>query len=190
MKLHTFIGASVLALPALGGNAEYRIDPNHTHPLIEADHMNGRSVWRGLFRHSSGTITLDREGHRGTVHMEIDTTSVDFGLDKLNDTAKGPALLDTANFPTATYKGALTDFTSGAPTGVKGTLTLHGVTQPLTLRIESFKCMVHPYLKREVCGADATGTFDRKDFGITGALDFGTSSNVNLRIQVEAVRAE
>jgi len=61
------------------------------------------------------------------------------------------------------------------------------VTKPLTLQINKFKCIQHPMLKKEACGADVVGTFKRSDFGI----DFGLpnfSPEVKLAIQVEAVK--
>ena len=70
---------------------------------------------------------------------------------------------------------------------VTGTLTMHGVTKPLDLKILSFKCMPHPLLKREVCGADALGTLNRDDFGIDSGKACGFGMTTTLRIQVEAI---
>ena len=73
---------------------------------------------------------------------------------------------------------------------VVGELTLHGVTRPVELKINSFKCMPHPMYKREVCGADASATIQRDAFGISAGKDYGFSMDVVLRIQVEAIQAE
>ena len=109
----------------------------------------------------------------------------------LNEKAKGDELLDVAKYPQAIYKGKLAGFKSGAPTEVVGEFTLHGVTKPLTLKIDSFKCMPHPMHKgREVCGADALATFNRADFGLDTGKSYGFKIEVNLRIQVEALQAE
>ena len=78
----------------------------------------------------------------------------------------------------------------GTPATVSGNLTLHGVTKPVTLTIDSFKCIQHPMLKKQVCGADAVGTFNRADFGVNYAQKLGFKQEVALRIQVEAVKAE
>lgn len=168
----------------------YKIDPSHTYPSFEADHMGGLSTWRGKFNKSAGTITLDKQAKAGTVDVTIDTTSIDFGFDAMNEHANKPDLFDTAKFPTATYTGKLAGFKNGAPGKVEGQLTLHGVTKPLTLTIHAFKCMPHPMLKREVCGADASATFKRDQFGIAAGKDWGFKMDVTLRIQVEAVAAE
>jgi polyisoprenoid-binding protein YceI len=55
------------------------------------------------------------------------------------------------------------------------------------LKIESFKCIAHPLFRREVCGADASGAFDRADFGMKQYTSDG-AGRITLRIQVEAMR--
>jgi len=58
------------------------------------------------------------------------------------------------------------------------------------LKLNSFKCMPHPMLKREFCGADAQATLQRDDYGIAAGKDWGFKMAVTLRIQVEAVADE
>jgi polyisoprenoid-binding protein YceI len=175
---------------AYAAPATYKIDPDHTHPSFEADHFAGLSVWRGLFRKTSGTITLDQAAGTGAVDVVVDVASIEFGHDKLNQHAVGPELFDAAKYPQAHYQGTLGGFANGAPTTVTGNLTLHGVTKPLALKINSFKCMPHPMLKREVCGADAFATLNRADFGINSGQQYGFKMDVTLRIQVEALKTE
>ncbi len=174
----------------------YTIDSNHTYPSFDADHM-GLSVWRGKFNHTTGSVTLDRAGQTGEVNITVDAASIDFGNDALNDVvvkAKAPmckdscGLFDTAKYPTATYHGKLIDFVNHAPTRVAGKLTLHGVTRPLDLAIDSFKCVPDFMLKpRQRCGADAQATFDRDAYGLDAGKTFGIKMGVTVHIQVEAV---
>ena len=181
----TFSVGSALAAPVT-----YEVDPGHTYPSFEADHMGGLSVWRGKLDKSSGTIVLDKDKSTGTVDITIDTSSVDFGHEKLNEHAKSKDLFDVANFPTATYKGTLAKFVNGSPTEVDGQFTLHGVTKPLTLKIDQFLCKPNPMTKKEVCGADAKATFNRKDYGMAFGEAYGFKMDVKLAIQVEAVRKD
>jgi len=185
------LSAAVLTLitgSALAAPVTYDVDPSHTYPSFAADHMGGLSVWRGKFDKSSGTIVLDKDKSTGTVDITVDTSSVDFGHEKLNEHAKSPDLFDVAKFPTATYKGKLVNFKNGAPTEVEGEFTLHGVTKPLTLKINQFLCKPNPMTKKEVCGADASATFNRKDYGLSFGEGYGFKMEVTLAIQVEAVR--
>ncbi|HEU4620584.1 MAG TPA: YceI family protein [Burkholderiaceae bacterium] len=189
MKLSLVAALLASAFTASAALADtYTIDPNHTYPSFEADHFGGLSVWRGKFNKSSGKVMYDKAGKTGTVDITIDTASIDFGHDKMNDHAKGAEMFDVAKFPIATYKGKLANFNGEMPQAVEGELTLHGVTKPVKLTINQFKCMQHPMLKREVCGADATGTFMRDEFGIDYGKKYGFKQDVALRIQVEAVK--
>jgi polyisoprenoid-binding protein YceI len=122
----------------------YNIDPNHTHPMFEADHLGGLSIWRGLFKKTSGIITLDSAARTGTLDVAVDMASVDFGNDELSNIAansSAPPIFEVQKYPVAYYKGTLGHFVNGTPTTVAGMLTLHGVTKPITLAINSFKCI-------------------------------------------------
>ncbi len=179
-----------LAGTAMAAPVTYQIDPGHTYPSFEADHMGGLSVWRGKFDTTSGTVVLDKDKGAGTVEVTVDATSIDFGHAKLNEHAKTPDMFDVGKFPTATYKGTLVNFKNGAPTEVQGELTLHGVTKPVTLKINKFLCKPNPMTKKEVCGADASGTFNRGDFGIKYGDNFGFNLETKLAIQIEAIRQD
>jgi polyisoprenoid-binding protein YceI len=167
----------------------YNMDPSHTYPSFEADHM-GISMWRGKFNKTTGKMTLDKTAGQGSVEVSVDLSSVDFGHDEMNNKAVGPEFFDVAKYPHATYKGKLAGFKNGVPTKVLGELTLHGVTRPVELTINLFKCIPHPMLKRELCGADAVGTFKRDQFGLDVGKDWNFKMDVALRIQMEAVQAE
>lgn len=180
----------LLAQAALAAPTTYQIEPTHTYPSFEADHMGGLSVWRGKFNKTSGSVTFDKAAQQGTVDITVDIDSIDYGFDLMNTKAKSEELFDAAKYPTATYKGKLAGFKKGVPTKVIGDLTLRGITKPVQLNILSFKCMPHPMVKREVCGADAMATFKRDDFGMAAGKDWGFKMDVTLRIQVEALAAE
>ena len=164
----------------------YNVEPMHTYPSFEADHM-GISTWRGKFDRTSGSITMDREAGTGSLSIVVDMKSADFGLEAMNKAAKSNELFDVAKYPKATFKGTLEGFADGAPTRAVGTLEMHGKTNPVTLEIKKFKCIPHPMFKREACGADVYATLDREQFGMDAGKAYGFSMAVDLRIQVEAV---
>jgi polyisoprenoid-binding protein YceI len=180
------VACGALAGVAAAAPVTYEIDPQHTYPSFEADHMGGMSVWRGKINSSAGKIVLDKQAGTGTVDVTIDMKTIDFGIDALNAHAQTPDLFDTAKYPTATYTGKLAKFQNGAPTEVDGTLTMHGVTKPVTLKINSFMCKDHPMKKKEFCGADASATINRDDFGVDFGKQMGFKMGVTLRIQIEA----
>ncbi|HEV7814378.1 MAG TPA: YceI family protein [Janthinobacterium sp.] len=180
--------AAGLAMNAMAAPENYMLDPSHTYPSFETDHFGGVSIWRGKFNKSSGNVTIDRAAKTGTLDVTIDLSSVNIGNDKLDSELKSEQFFDVAKFPTAVYKGSSIKFKGDVPVEVVGTLTLHGVTKPLNLKIESFKCFMNPMLKREVCGTESTATFDRGDFGVGFGKDYGFSMKTTLHIQAEGVK--
>ena len=134
---------------------------------------------------------LDAQAGSGTVDVTVDTTSIDLGHDKLNDHVKGARPCSTwQKYPTATYTGKLTKFVDGKPTEVDGTLTLHGVTKPLTLKIDQFRLQAAP-------DAEGQGSLRRerhrqrsiaKTSASTRASNYGFKMDIGLAIQVEAIK--
>jgi len=94
----------------------------------------------------------------------IDTATIDFGpTTKLNEHASSPEILDVAQItrPQNT-KEKFVEFANGAPRTVTGVLNSSRRLQgPSRFTINSFKCIQHPMLKKQVCGADASGNFNR-----------------------------
>jgi polyisoprenoid-binding protein YceI len=176
---------ALLCASAFAAPVTYTLDPSHTYPSFEADHMGGLSVWRGKFTSSSGKVVYDKAAKSGSIEVTVDMSSVDFGMPKLNEHAKSAEIFDVAKYPTATFSGKFTKFNGASPTEAEGTFTLHGVSKPLTLSINSFLCKPNPMNKKEVCGADASATFNRSDFGVNFGDKYGFKQDVKLQIQVE-----
>jgi polyisoprenoid-binding protein YceI len=181
--LSALIGSAAFAAPVT-----YNIDPAHTFPAFEADHFGGLSVWRGKVNSTSGKVVYDSAAKAGTVDVTMEMKSIDFGHDGLNKHATSAEMLDVEKFPTATFKGKMTKFSGEAPTEIAGDLTLHGVTKPVTLKVVKFKCITNPMTRKDVCGADAAGEFNREDFGVGYGKNFGFDMSIKLLISVEATK--
>lgn len=180
------LALSFVSTFASAAPVQYQIDPNHTYPSFEADHKGGLSVWRGKFTKTTGTVMLDRAAHSGSVDIKVDMTSIDFGQAQLNKHVQGPDIFDMAQFPTATYQGTIV-FNGDTPAAIDGQLTMHGVTKPVRLTLNSFLCKPDAMTKVETCGADAAGTFDRADFGVTFGKGFKTVTALRIQVEAQAV---
>jgi len=150
----------------------------------------GLSFWRGKFTKSSGKIVLDRQSKTGgSVEIAIDASTVDFGHAKMNEKARGDEMFNVVKFPTILYKSTALKYEGERLVAVDGEMTMLGISKPLSLTLTHFKCVIHPLHKREVCGADAHGRFDRSDFGMNIGLP-RFSPEIKLAIQVEGIKAD
>ncbi|QWT46543.1 YceI family protein [Azospira inquinata] len=173
------------ALPALAAPDTFIIDTTHTFPRFSYSHF-GYSTQLSRFDKTSGKITIDRAAKTGSVDVTIDMKSVDTGYSVFNGHIQGEDFLDTAKYPTATFKSSKVKFDGDKVVAVDGNLTIKGITKPVTLTVTSFKCMPHPMLKKEACGANASTVIKRTEFN-AGKYAPYVSDEVTLDIAVEAV---
>ncbi|WP_291993177.1 YceI family protein [Candidatus Accumulibacter sp. ACC003] len=177
---------SVLAASAFAAPEKYKVDPNHTYPRFEYSHF-GFSKQVQRFNKTAGTIVIDRAARTGSVNITIDAKSVDTGYSLFNEHIQGEDFLDTAKYPTITYKSSAVKFAGDQPVSVDGKLTIKGITKPVTLTITSFQAMPHPLVKKDAIGANAVATIKRSEFN-AGKHSPQVSDEVNLSIAVEAIK--
>ena len=172
--------------------AVWDIDPAHTGVHFSVRHLMVTTV-RGQFDKVAGTVILDpRDLSRSSVTATIDAASVDTREPQRDAHLRSPDFLDAERFPTIEFRS--TKFLRTADGfQVTGDLTIHGVTRPVVLEVESADIeLKDPYgnLKR---GATATTRINRKDFGLVWnvALEaggFAVSDEVKVEIDLQVVR--
>jgi polyisoprenoid-binding protein YceI len=178
--------ATVAAAPALAAPETFAVDSNHTFPRFSYSHF-GYSIQMSRFDKATGTVTLDKAAKTAAVDIVIDTKSVNTGSATFNEHIQGEDFLDTAKYPTATFKSTKVNFEGDKPASIDGNLTLKGVTRPVTLTVTSFHAMPHPMMKKDAIGANATTKVKRTDFNM-GKYAPNVGDEVTIDISLEAVK--
>lgn len=176
---------SGISAPALAAPETYVIDPTHTYPRFSYSHF-GLSTQLSRFDKTSGTVVLDKAAKTASVDIVIDMKSVDTGYATFNEHIQGEDFLDTAKYPTATFKSTKVVFEGDKPASIEGNLTIKGVTRPVTLKVTSFASMPHPMLKKDAIGADASAVIKRSEFN-AGKYAPNVGDEVTLDISLEAI---
>ncbi|MBL8398452.1 MAG: polyisoprenoid-binding protein [Candidatus Accumulibacter sp.] len=191
MKKITCASLAALALfnaPAFAEPVTYAIDPTHSYPRFEYNHL-GFSSQVQRFNKTSGTIVLDRVAHNASVDITIDAKSVDTGYSLFNEHLQGEDFLDTARYPTITYRSTAVKFDGDKPVSIDGNLTIKGVTKPVTLTVTGFQQMLHPMLRRDAIGANAFAKIKRSDFNAGKHAPY-VSDELTLTFAVEAIKQQ
>ena len=157
-------------------------------PMFEVQHMGGFSNQRGSFGKVSGKIMLDRAAKKGSIELTIDTTSIRSFNDRLDAVLKGEDYFNVAKYPTMTFKSSNLMFDGDRLVGADGELTMLDVTKPVSLKVVNFMCGEHPFNKKPMCGAEATATIMRSEWGMKAGIPKSTSDQVRLTLPVEAYR--
>lgn len=178
--------AAAVSAPALAAPETYVLDSTHTFPRFSYSHF-GFSTQLSRFDKTSGTVTFDKAAKTAAVDIVIDTKSVNTGYTTFNEHIQGEDFLDTAKYPTATFKSTKVVFQGDNPVSIDGNLTLKGVTRPVTLTITSFKAMPHPMLKKPAIGANAWTVIKRSEFN-AGKYAPNVGDDVRIDIALEAIK--
>lgn len=186
MKRTILIGLSLISGAALAAPETYVIDTNHSKPRFSYNHF-GYSTQMSRFDKVSGKIVLDKEAKQGSMNVIIDTTSVNTGFALFNEHIQAADFFDTAKFPTATFTSNKLNFNADKLASIDGTLTIKGISKPVTLTVTSFMCMPHPMKKKDACGANASVVVKRSDFNMAKNVPY-VGDEVTIDLPVEAVK--
>ena len=170
---------------------DYKIDPAHSEADFAIKHMAISTV-HGSFHGVSGVLHFDAvDVAKSSVQANIDVSTVDTGVGARDTHLKSPDFFEVAKFPTMTFVSTSV-VKAGDHYDVKGNLTLHGVTKPVTLLLEAPSKEQIGMDKKPHRGFTATTMINRKDFGLTwnGTLSSGDAAvgdEVKIEIDIDAV---
>lgn len=186
MKRNILIGLMLISSSALAAPETFVIDSNHSNPRFSYNHF-GYSTQMSRFDKISGKIVLDKQAKQGSMNVTIDATSVNTGFALFNEHIQGEDFFDTAKYPTATFTSDKFNFKADILASIDGTLTIKGISKPITLTVTSLLCMPHPMKKKDACGANATVVVKRSDFNMGKHVPY-VSDEVTIDLPVEAVK--
>ena len=193
MRRLVTLTAVLLAATAARAETLWEIDPAHTSVQFSIRHMMVSNV-RGEFRKVSGTVHADdKDLTNSVVEAKIDAASIDTREPKRDEHLRSPDFFDAAQYPTITFKSKRIAKTSEGQYAVTGDLTMHGVTQEVTLDVVGPTPPIKDPRGGLRAGATATTKLSRKDFGITWSklLEGGgmvVGDEVSVTIDVEGVK--
>ena len=186
LKLAAAAMACTLAASAYAAPEIFNIDSPHTITTFEIAHL-GINTMPGRFDRTTGKIVLDREAKTGSIEAEIDVNTISTGFAARDKLLKSEDYFNAEKFPTITFRATKLRFKGEDLAGADGEMTMLGVTRPVSLELESFKCITNPANKRHICGAIAKTSIKRADFGMTRASRI-LGEEVKISIHVEAIK--
>ncbi|MET0271402.1 MAG: YceI family protein [Phenylobacterium sp.] len=182
--------AQISTVPAQVQAGAYKLDSSHGKITWSVSHF-GFSTYVGQFATVNATLTLDPANLAATkLEAVVDTTSVGTLNAALDTHLKSPDFLDTAKFPTATFKATTVTRTGDRTADIAGNLTLHGVTKPVVVKATFNQAGPNPMVKTYQLGFAGSAVIKRSDFGITTYVPaIGDEVTLTLEAEFRAVPA-
>jgi polyisoprenoid-binding protein YceI len=170
-----------LAAPALA--ADYTVDANHTQATFTVTHLAISRV-SGKMPVTAGTVSVAANDLPTAIHMTFSAKDIDSQSEGRDKDLRSERWFDVEKFPTITFVAKSITGTPQAFVAV-GDLTMHGVTKPVTLN-GKYLGKLTDQRGRTHLGYSATGTLDRRDWGITFATAPGGNLIAGFDVTIDA----
>lgn len=167
---------------------EYATDKAHTSLIFRVDHM-GFSTWTGRFTQVDAKLRFDPKNLANSrVNVSIDPRSIeaDNAPSGFLASLAGTDWLDADRFPRMTFVSKAIEPTGAKTLRIRGELSMHGVTRPVTLEARyNGGYAGHPMDPNARVGFSARGTIKRSDFGVSYGIPApGTTMGVGDQVEM------
>lgn len=188
--LGAFLGSFSLAYASESGKT-FEIDLSHSNVGFTIKHLVSRVS--GEFRSLEGEFVFD-QAHPGKskVRATVKADTIDTHEKKRDDHLKSADFFDVTQYPTLSFESKKFTSQGGQKYELQGNLTMHGVTRPITFKVDYLGEANDPWGNHRA-GFTAVAKINRKDYGIVWnkALDAGgfvLSDEVELNINIEGIQ--
>lgn len=166
----------------------YKVESNHTFARFTVNHF-GFNDFFGVISGASGTMSLNPKSLATTkLDISLPVSAISTTNSTLDGELKSADWLDAAQYPTIRFVADKVVQTGPRSARISGTITMHGVSKPLTLDATLGGAGVNPMDKAYTVGFSATGKLNRSDFGVTKYVP-AVSDEVRLDITVAFEKA-
>src|SRR5438045_1279904 len=180
----TMLAGAAPAVRPVPAADSYMIDPVHSSVIFRIKHLNTTNFY-GQFNKVTGTINYDEANPSAcSLEAEIPVESIDTHNGKRDSDVKGPDMFNAAKFPTISFKSTSFSRSGDNAFEVAGDLTMHGVTKPVSVRLEKTGAG-KGMSGKDIIGFEATFNVKRSDFGMT-FMPGGLGEDVRLIVSTEA----
>jgi polyisoprenoid-binding protein YceI len=188
LPLSFIAGAILLAAGAASAApaGTYKVDPVHSVAYFDVGHAGGISRFMGRFNDIAGELVVDTP-EKSRIKVDVKVDSVDTRTEALDKHLKSPDFFNAVQFPVLSFASTAVTLNGAGEGTVAGNLTLHGVTRPVTFKLREIGSGNGPKGDARV-GYSASGTIKRSDFGIAFGIPKAATDDVNLHINLEAVK--
>lgn len=184
------IGLSLMAGAHVASAADYVIDTEGAHAFIQfrVKHL-GYSWLYGRFNTFDGHFTFDeKDPSKNKISLDVDVNSLDSNHARRDKHLRSDDYLDAAKFPKASFVSTGYKSTGEGTAELRGNLTLHGVTKPVTVAVEHIGGGKDPWGGYRN-GFEGSLTIKPADWGINMVDKLGPASEeVELFMSIEGVR--
>ncbi len=172
--------------------ATFKLDPIHSEVQFKIRHLMISTV-SGNFSKFDATMESNAPDFSDAkVHFEIDAASISTNNAQRDEHLKSPDFFDVAKYPKISFESSSVKRYNDKSLLLNGNLTMHGVTEPVSLMVDFHGTMKDGYGQLK-SGFEVEGKLNRSKFGLvwnapTEAGGLVVSDEVKLNLNIQMVK--
>jgi polyisoprenoid-binding protein YceI len=180
------LGAGIMFTAASATAAEiYEVDPDHSAITFRVKHLGITFVY-GRFNHPIGSYALDDNTPENCfIDIRVRVENIDTGNPERDAHLRSEDFFDAAQFPNIVFKSILVEKLAPSGFQIIGHLSLHGITQFITVQAEKTGAVQIPGGEKRT-GFETTFTIQRSHYGMKTMLG-GVADTVELTVSIEGI---
>ena len=193
-KFFLLISFLIFAQSSFAGN--YKLDESHTHIGFKIRHLAFSNV-RGKFKKFEGKGTYnDKTGKLLNLKVSIQANSIDTNEPDRDKHLRSSDLFDVNKFKELKFESTKIKYKGKNPTQILGNLTIHGITLPITLKVEEWGGTAEDAWGNSRLAFEAKAKIDRTKFGLTWnkglkkVAGLMVGNEVTLILEIQGMKVE
>jgi polyisoprenoid-binding protein YceI len=188
MKKLLFILTLSLFTASVFSQKNFMLDKNHSRLSFTAKHF-GISHVEGNFKIFDATLKTNKEDFTDAlIEMTAEVISVNTDVEMRDKDLRSSNWFDAEKYPKLIFKSTAFKKISGNNYKLEGSITMHGITKPITFNVVYNGKALNPVSKKYAVGFTVTGKLKRTDFSIGTELFAGVVGNeIEVQSNVEFI---
>ncbi len=166
-------------------------DPAHSRVGFSVKHL-GIATVRGIFETFEGTLTVGEDFSSARISGTIEASSVNTQEPQRDEHLRSADFFDVAEYPQISFGADVLKARDDEEFDIDGTLTMHGVTRPISLHAVVQGLETDPWGQERV-GIEITGQLSRGDYAmkfnqVLGSGNVLVSDTVKISLDISAIK--
>ena len=160
LSAFVFLTAFTVTIPL------WKNDPAHSQIAFTVKHL-GISDVSGVFNDFDVKVLSSKPDFSDAVfELDVKVASIDTRVEARNKHLKSADFFDVEQYPAVHFKSTGIEESGDNEYQLTGDLSLHGVTKPVTMKLEYRGTVENPMDKKQTTGFRVTGVIKRSDFNL------------------------
>ena len=164
-NLFSFLFVALLSA-SISAQTTWNVDPAHSQLSFGVTHLGISEVEGNLDEFDATIVASEEDFSDAKYTLTADVNSINTGVERRDEHLRSPDFFEVEKYPEMKFVSTSSEKVGENKYKVRGDLTFHGVTKPVTLDVVYRGTVENPQSGDVISGFRITGDVKRSDFNL------------------------